>query len=88
MRDQSKGNVMTWQEFFEDMRAVFADPDLRVWCTIGFVVIVQSVWTLFTGDIVWGLVITWTAVIFLQMLREGLTRRRDTVRSPGARLAR
>lgn len=68
MQAQTTGRVMTWREFLEDVRAIFADEDLRTWCAISFIVIAQSVWTLFTGDVVWGLIVIWTAAIFLQML--------------------
>lgn len=70
MQTNPTGRVMTWSEFFDDLRAIFADESLRTWCAIAAIVIVQSIWTLFTGDVVWGLIVTWTAAIFLQMLFE------------------
>lgn len=70
MKTPVKENRMTWREFYEDMRAIFADEGLRTWCGISAIVIAQSIWTLFTGDVVRGMIVIWTAAIFLQMLFE------------------
>ncbi len=70
VRTRPNERVMSWSECFQDLRAVFADDDLRTWCAIGGIVIIQSLWALFTGDFVWGMLTTWTGAIFLQMLFE------------------
>jgi hypothetical protein len=60
--------TMTWSEFFDDLRAIFQDESLRTWCALGFAVIIQSLFALFVGDFVWGMIFAWTLLIFLQML--------------------
>jgi hypothetical protein len=68
MKTPKKENCMTWREFAADLRAVFADEDLRTWIGIGFIVIVESLDILFGGTGIAGLLFAILTIVFVQML--------------------